>query len=105
MPTFTLVVPGVTVVAKEAATGRTFEAVSGGDGRYQVAALAAGTYTVTASLTGFKTAEVKDVRLAPGQPVTIPLALEIGALSETVTVASSSELINTETATVAATLR
>ena len=98
------VVPGVTVVVKEMATGRTFEAVSGADGRYQVAALAAGTYTVTASLTGFKTAEVKDVRLAPGQPMTIPLALEIGTLSETVTVASSSELINTETATVAATL-
>ncbi|HEX6974769.1 MAG TPA: TonB-dependent receptor, partial [Vicinamibacterales bacterium] len=98
------VVPGVSIVVKELGTGQSYEVVTGADGRYQVPALQAGSYSVTASLTGFKTAEVKSVRVAPGQPVTIPLTLEIGALSETVTVASSSELINTETATVASTL-
>ena len=97
-------VPGVTVVVKDDATGRTYEAVTGADGRYQVPALQAGSYSVTASLSGFKTAEVKGVRLAPGQPVTIPLTLDVGNLTETVTVTSSSELINTETATVASTL-
>ena len=59
---------------------------------------------MTASLTGFKTAAAKGVRLAPGQPVTVSLTLEVGDLTETVTVTSSAELINTETATVAATL-
>ncbi|MEW5982842.1 MAG: TonB-dependent receptor [Acidobacteriota bacterium] len=98
------VVPGATVVVKEDATGRTHEVVTGADGSYQVRALLAGSYTVTASLTGFKTAEAKGIRVAPGQPVTIPLTLEIGELTETVTVTSSAELINTETATVAATL-
>lgn len=98
------VVPGVSVVVKDAATGATYEAVTGADGRYQVTTLSAGTYTVTASLVGFKTAEATEIRLAPGQPVTIPLSLEVGELSETVTVTSSSELINTQTATVAATL-
>lgn len=98
------VVPGVTVVVKDAATGRSQESVTGADGRYVVTALGAGTYTVTAALAGFKTAEAKDVRVAPGQPVSIPLTLEVGSLSETVTVTSSAELINTETATVASTL-
>ena len=98
------VVPGAAVVVKDQGTGRTFEAVTGADGRYQIPALQAGSYTITASLVGFKTAEAKNVRVAPGQPVTIPLTLEIGALEETVTVASSAELINTETATVASTL-
>jgi hypothetical protein len=98
------VVPGVTVVVKEDATGRTFEAVTAADGSYQVPALQAGSYTVTASLTGFKTAEAKGIRVAIGQPVTIPLTLEVGRLEETVTVMSSAELINTSTATVAATL-
>ena len=42
--------------------------------------------------------------MAPGQPVTVSLTLEVGDLTETVTVTSSAELINTETATVAATL-
>ena len=69
--------------------------VTDADGRYQVTALGAGSYTVTASLSGFKTATAKAIRVAPGQPVTIPLTLEVGSLDETVTVTSSSELINT----------
>ena len=40
-------------------------------------------------------------RVAPGQPVNIPLSLEVGSLEETVNVTSSAELINTQTATVA----
>ncbi len=98
------VIPGVTVIVKNDATGTAQEAVTDADGRYQVTALGAGSYTVTAALSGFKTAVAKSVRVAPGQPVTIPLTLEVGSLTETVTVTSSSELINTETATVAATL-
>ena len=98
------IVPGVTVTVKDDATGASQEAVTDADGRFQVSALGAGSYTVKASLTGFKTAEQKGVRLAPGQPVTIPLTLEVGSLTETVMVTSSSELINTETATVSSTL-
>lgn len=96
--------PGVSVVVKNDTTGTSQEAVTDSDGRYQVTALGAGAYTVSASLAGFKTAVARSVRVAPGQPVSIPLTLEVGSLSETVTVASSSELINTETATVSATL-
>ncbi|HET7695268.1 MAG TPA: TonB-dependent receptor [Vicinamibacterales bacterium] len=98
------VIPGVTIVVKNDTTGNTQESVTDTDGAYQFTALGAGSYTITASLAGFKTATAKGVRVAPGQPVTIPLTLEVGALSEVVTVASSSELINTQTATVAATL-
>jgi len=98
------VVPGVTVVVKEDATGRSQETVTDAEGQYSIRALLAGSYSVTATLTGFKTAEAKGVRLAPGQPVNIPLTLEVGNLTETVLVTSSSELINTETATVASTL-
>src|SRR3972149_1620054 len=85
------VVPGVTVVVKNDATGGAREVVTGADGSYQVTALGAGSYPVTASLVGLKTAEAKGIRVAPGQPVTIPLALQVGELSETGTVTSSSE--------------
>ena len=98
------VVPGVSVVVKNDASGVAQEGVTDADGRYSVTALQAGSYTVTASLTGFKTAVAKSIRVAPGQPITIPLTLEVGSLTETVTVTSSSELINTETATVSSTL-
>ena len=98
------VIPGVTIVVKNDTTGNAQEVVTDSDGAYQITALGAGSYTVTASLAGFKTATAKGVRVAPGQPVNIPLTLEVGSLEEVVTVASSSELINTQTATVAATL-
>jgi hypothetical protein len=97
------IVPGAIVQVKEDATGRAYETVTDSEGRYQVPALDAGSYTVTAALAGFKTALAK-FRLAPGQPVTLNLTLEVGELTETITVASSSELVNTSTATVAATL-
>ena len=98
------VLPGVTVVIKDDATGRSTEVTTDAEGRYQATALGAGSYSVSAALSGFKTAAVKNVRVAPGQPVTIPLTLEIGQLEETVVVTSSSELVNTENGTVAATL-
>ncbi|MGE5359538.1 MAG: carboxypeptidase regulatory-like domain-containing protein [Bacteroidales bacterium] len=98
------VVPGATVVVKDENTGNKFEAVTGADGSYHVTALQAGTYTVAASLPGFKTAEAKGIRVAIGQPVSLNLALDVGKLEETVTVISSTELVNTQTATVAATL-
>ena len=98
------VLPGVTVNVKNDATAAAQEVVTDASGAYRAAALEAGSYTVTAALGGFKTAVAKAVRVAPGQPVSIPLTLEIGQLEETVTVTSSSELINTQNATVAATL-
>lgn len=96
--------PGVTVIVKEDATGRIREATTDAEGRYSVPSLLAGSYSVTATLTGFKTAEAKGVRVALGQPTNIPLTIEVGTVEETVIVRSSSELINTQTATVAATL-
>jgi Carboxypeptidase regulatory-like domain/TonB dependent receptor len=98
------VMPGVSVTVKNDTTGATREVITDATGAYQATALEAGSYSVSAALAGFKTAVAKAVRVAPGQPVTIPLTLEIGQLEETVTVTSSSELINTQNGTVAATL-
>ncbi len=96
-------IPGATVVVKSA-SGTTYETTTNAEGVFSVPALSAGVYTVTASLEGFKTAVINDVRIAPGVPVSVTATLEVGALSETVTVQSSAEIINTQTATVAATL-
>ncbi len=98
------VLPGVTVVVRDDASGVAQEVTTDGEGRYQATALGAGSYTVSASLAGFKTATAKSVRVAPGQPVAIALTLEIGQLEETVIVTSSAELVNSQNGTVAATL-
>jgi Carboxypeptidase regulatory-like domain len=96
------VVPGATVIVTNAA-GTKFETVSNTEGIFSVPAIAAGAYTVEVSLAGFK-AYRTDVRVQPGLPAALNVTLELGSLTETVTVMSSSELINTQTATVAATL-
>src|SRR5262249_6464484 len=57
-------IPGATVVVKNETTGNSQETVTDKDGAYQISALGAGSYTVTASLAGFKTAIAKDVRVA-----------------------------------------
>jgi hypothetical protein len=96
-------VPGASVIVKNE-SGTSFETVSNAEGVFSVPSVNAGTYTVTVALPGFKTAVVKDVRVAPGTPAAVKAVLEVGQLEETVTVSSSSELINTQTPTVSSTL-
>jgi hypothetical protein len=95
-------IPGAAVLIKNAA-GASFETVTNGEGFFSVPALPAGDYTVTVSLTGFKTS-VTNVRASLGATSSIKAVLEVGQLTETITVQSSSELINTQTATVSSTL-
>ncbi len=95
-------IPGASVVIKGAA-GEQFEAVTNADGLFSVPGIGAGTYKATVPLPGVKTVEV-EVRVLPNTPASFKAVLEVGQLTETITVSSSSELINTQTATVAATL-
>jgi hypothetical protein len=97
-------VPGATVVVKNTATGTTSETLSNADGVFSVPALEVGTYTVTVSLTGFKTAVINDVRLLPGAAASVKATLDVGNLEETVIVSTSTDIINTQTATIASTL-
>ncbi len=98
------VIPGATVVVKDNTTGTTLETITNANGVYSFAAMQAGTYTVTAALSGFKTAQVNNVRISLDTPANIDMTLQVGELTETVNVTSSSELVNTQTATVASTL-
>ena len=54
------VVPGATVLVKSDATGAESQAVSGENGQFTVPALNPGTYTVTVTCRGFKTAVLKE---------------------------------------------
>jgi carboxypeptidase family protein/TonB-dependent receptor-like protein len=98
------VIPGATVVVKNNASGTVFNAVTNSAGTFSVPSLDAGTYTVTVSLSGFKTAVVKDVVLAIGTPGSIKAVLEVGGIEQTVEVVATTQLINTQTPTIASTL-
>ena len=98
------VVPGADVIVTNKATGETFNAVTSGEGVFSVPSLITGTYSVTISLTGFKTALVDNVVVNAGVPATVRATLEVGGLTEQVIVQSTAELLQTQSATVATTL-
>lgn len=98
------VIPGADVVATNNATAGEFRAVSNSEGGFTIPALNAGTYTVTVTLQGFKSAVLQDVVVISGTPASVKAVLEVGALTETVTVTKASEMVQTQTAAVQRTI-
>jgi len=98
------VIPGADVVVKQNGTPLTARAVTDSQGRFAVPPLPPGTYTVTVSLMGFKTAVYPDVPIVTATPASIKVTLAVGDLSETVVVTGASEIVQTQSASVTTTL-
>jgi hypothetical protein len=86
--------PGVTIVAKNEATGMFRQSVSGPDGSYFMSALTPGSYEIVAQLSGFKKYERKGIRLEVGKTTSLDVQLEVGGLEEAVTVTAESPLVD-----------
>lgn len=85
------VVPGATVVLISATRGTRTETQTSVEGDFVFPNTAAGAYTVRVSMDGFKTVERPGITVSPGDRVLIPpLMIEVGALTETVTVRADS---------------
>ena len=97
-------IPGADVVIKHNATGVTTSGVSNTEGAFSFPGVQTGTYTVTVTLQGFKTFVANDVVLTTGTPASVKAVLEVGGVSETVTVSSTSEIIQTQSSTVSSTV-
>ena len=87
------VLPGVTVEALGPA-GEFSVAVTDGEGRYSLTALAPGAYTVSFSLPGFERVERPGVEVTGSTPATVDAVLQIGGLFEQVTVAVTGTAID-----------
>ena len=98
------VVPGATVTVTNESTGGESYAVTSNTGAFTVPALNIGTYTVTVTLSGFKTVVLKGVTVSAGAPATVRPRLEVGGVSETVVVQGGAEMIQTQSASVATTI-
>ena len=98
------VLPGASVVAKNNATAEELTATTNEQGQFTIPAVQPGTYTVTITMPSFKTAVVNDVRVNAGVPASVKVAMEVGGLTETVTVAGGSDIIQTQSAAVSTTV-
>jgi len=89
------VLPGADVTVKSDETGFSRSTVTNGEGVYSFEELPLGTYTVAASLSGFKSAQRTGILLNVADVRSIDIQLEPGAISETVTVQSDALAVKT----------
>jgi len=87
------VLPGVTVSATSEATGLERQAVTGPEGKFAIATLMPGTYTIKAELSGFQPMTRTGVVLQVGQELTVNLTLQIAGVAETLTVSAQAPLV------------
>jgi hypothetical protein len=99
------VIPGATVTIVNVETNLTREAVTDAQGAYNFINVLAGRYDVKVALQGFREAVRAGLPVTTGQISRADIALEVGALTETVTVKSEAELLQTDKADVHTELR
>jgi hypothetical protein len=91
------VVPGATVQAKNTQTGVVYSGASSAAGVYTISDLPVGTYSITATVQGFKTYTHSNLALAATQVLREDIGLQVGTAAESVTVTEQSTLLKTET--------
>jgi hypothetical protein len=93
-------VPGATVTIVNKDTNFTRDTVSNSEGSFTLTNVLPGPYDVKVALTGFREAVRTNVPVTLGQISRVEMTLEVGALTETVTVASEAQLLQTDKADV-----
>lgn len=95
------VISGATVTATNVATGQARTVTTDTSGVYKISLLPPGNYSVKFAASGFKTIEVPSVTVNVTETQLVNHALEVGAQTQQITVASTIETpIQTENATV-----
>ncbi|MBM3787445.1 MAG: hypothetical protein FJW30_24065, partial [Acidobacteria bacterium] len=89
------VVPNATVTLVHEETGTATHRITAAAGEVAFDFLRVGDYTVRIEAQGFKRSENKGMALSSGQTVRLSYQLEIGALTETVSVESAAPLVST----------
>ena len=93
------VLPGVTVEASSPALiEKSKNVVTDSEGRYNIVDLRPGTYLVTFSLQGFNVFRRDGIELTSGFTATVNADMQVGAVTETITVTGESPLVDTRNA-------
>lgn len=89
------VVPNVSIELFNVDTGAKRDVTSDAGGSYSVPQLAPGNYRITAKATGFSSAVVNNLRFLVNTPATVNIKLEVGTVSDTVSVSAEAVQLNT----------
>jgi len=93
------VTPGAKVTAIEVGTGFVRTTVAGTEGEYVLNSLRPTEYEITAEHAGFRTFRRTGIELLANQSLTVFIKLELGAVTETVSVSGAAVQVNTSTST------
>jgi hypothetical protein len=88
-------VPGATVTITNVETSIRQTLITNQSGYFEAPLLNAGTYDVSVQMQGFKSAARNKIALGVGQQVTVPFTLEVGAITEEITVTAQSPVLDT----------
>ncbi|MCC6367485.1 MAG: TonB-dependent receptor [Bryobacterales bacterium] len=94
------VIEGAKVTATNVATGVTSTVSTNTAGAYAFPLIPVGNYDVKVELSGFKTGEVRNLRVETAAQVRQDFQLQVGQLTETVEVSATAALLNTENSNV-----
>src|SRR5258708_3486367 len=92
------VVPAAILRVTNTDTGLNSQVTSDATGSYQFLQLLPGRYDVSAEAAGFKKLERKGIRVQVADRISLDLLLEVGALSESVTVTGETTALRTQDA-------
>ncbi len=92
------VVPGVAVRVTNAATNVTVSARTNSEGNFEIPYLLPGTYRIAAEMAGFKSFLHEGIELRIADRLSIPVTMQVGEITEQVTVTAETPLLETTTA-------
>ena len=99
------VLPSAKVTVVNEGTGFTRTVTTDANGEYTVPQLPTGRYTVMSEMAGFKTAALSNVDVGVDQRVRIDVKLEVGAMTESVTIEAETPLLQTSSSELGTTVR
>ena len=86
--------PGASVLVRNQASGVFRQSTTGADGNYFMTGVVPGVYELATEMSGFKKYGRKDIRLEVGKTMTVDVHLEVGGLTEELTVTSDAPIVD-----------
>lgn len=93
-------VPRAQITLENEATGVVSHAVSGASGQFTFLNLSPGSYSLTTRAKGFRESIQKHVEVHVGASVSVTIALELGNVSQSITVSVNPASLNTQTSSI-----